>query len=67
MQGELDLMNVDEVAAVLGVSAGRVRQLAQKGAIKCEKVGRDWVFVRRDVDEFARRHRRPGRPAKDEA
>ena len=68
MQGdELDLMDVKEVAAVLGVSVGRVRQLAQKGAIKCEKVGRDWVFIRRDVDEFANKHRRPGRPAKDEA
>ena len=65
MQGELDLMNVEDVAAVLGVSVGRVRQLAQKEAIKAKKVGRDWVFVRRDVDEFASRHRRPGRPSKD--
>lgn len=58
-------MNVEEVAAVLGVSVGRVRQLAQKEKIKAEKVGRDWVFVRRDVEEFASKHRRPGRPSKE--
>lgn len=55
-------MNVAEVAAALGVTVGRVRQLASKGAIKGEKVGRDWVFKSSDVAEYARVPRRPGRP-----
>lgn len=57
-------MNVAEVAVALGVTVGRVRQLAVKGAIKGEKVGRDWVFKSSDVAEYARRPRRPGRPRK---
>lgn len=57
-------MKVEEVAAVLGITVGRVRQLAQKGIIPAEKVGRDWVFIRAQVEEFARRPRRPGRPSK---
>lgn len=60
----VDLMDVKEVAALLGVTVGRVRQLAQSGAIPAEKVGRDWVFIRAHVEEFARRPRRPGRPSK---
>lgn len=63
MQGD-DLMDVKEVAAALGVTVGRVRQLAQAGIIPAEKVGRDWVFIRAEIEEFARRPRRPGRPSK---
>ena len=57
-------MNVAEVASALGVTVGRVRQLAAKGAIKGEKVGRDWVFKSADVAEYVSRPRRPGRPRK---
>lgn len=55
-------MNVAEVAAALGVTVGRVRQLATSGKLKGEKVGRDWVFRQSEVAEYARRPRRPGRP-----
>ncbi len=57
-------MDVKEVAEVLGVTVGRVRQLAGAGAIRGEKVGRDWVFRSEDVATFARRPRRPGRKRK---
>ena len=63
VQGD-ELMNVAEVAGALGVTVGRVRQLAAKGAIKGEKVGRDWVFRQSDIAEYQRRPRRPGRPRK---
>lgn len=63
MQG-VELMDVKDVAALLGVTVGRVRQLAQTGIIPAEKVGRDWVFIRAEIEEFARRPRRPGRPSK---
>lgn len=59
-------MDVKQVAEFLGLSVGRVRQLAQAGVIPAEKVGRDWVFIRAEVEEFARRPRRPGRPNKVE-
>lgn len=57
-------MNVAEVAAALGVTVGRVRQLATSGKLKGEKVGRDWVFRQSEVAEYSRRPRRPGRPRK---
>ncbi len=57
-------MDVKEVAALLGVTAGRVRQLAQSGTLPAEKLGRDWVFIRSEIEEYARRPRRPGRPSK---
>ncbi len=61
-------MDVKEVAAVLGVSAGRVRQLAASGALRGERLGGPdrgvWVFRSADVDEYASRPRRAGRPRK---
>ncbi len=58
------LMNTSEAADLLGLSVGRVRQLAIDGKLRGERVGRDWVFVRSVVEEFARRPRRRGRPNK---
>lgn len=61
-------MDVKEVAEVLGVTVGRVRQLASAGKLKGERPGGPdrglWVFKRADVEEFATRPRRPGRPSK---
>ncbi len=61
-------MDIKEVAAVLGVTVGRVRQLAAAGTLKGERLGSAsrgmWVFRRDDVETFAARHRRPGRPRK---
>ena len=54
VQGD-DLMNVAEVADTLGVTVGRVRQLAVAGKLKGEKVGRDWVFRQSDIAEYQRR------------
>lgn len=67
--GESDLMDVKEVAAVLGVTVGRVRQLASAGKLKGERLGGPdrglWVFRRADVEEYARRPRSAGRPRKE--
>ena len=58
-----DYMTAVEVAALLGVNASRVRQLARAGSLKGEKVGRDWFFLRADVEEYERtRPRGRGRP-----
>lgn len=56
------LMDVKQAAARLGVTPGRVRQLAAGGQLKAVKIGRDWVFIAQDVEDFAARVRRPGRP-----
>jgi len=58
-----DVMTVSEVSAVLGVNDSRVRQLARAGSLKGERRGRDWFFLRADVEEYERtRPRGRGRP-----
>lgn len=59
-------MDVKRVAAHLGITPGRVRQLAAAGQLKGVKIGRDWVFAMHDVEEFAALVRRPGRPSRVE-
>lgn len=62
-------MDVKEVAEVLGVTVGRVRQLASAGKLKGERLGGPdrglWVFKRADVVAYAARPRRAGRPRKE--
>ncbi len=60
-----DLLTTKEVAEILNLTAGRVRQLAQRGLLHGRHVGRDWVFERDHVRQFAAMPRRKsGRPAK---
>ena len=61
-QGEL--MTANEVADRLKVTPGRVRQLAQDGILPGVKIGRDWVFMRSEVEDYALRRVRRGRPRK---
>lgn len=60
-------MSVAEVAAALGLTKARIRQLAQDGRLPGEKVGRDWVFTVDAVAAFrSQPRRRAGRPRKDD-
>ena len=59
MSNELpdQLMDVKEAAAIIGVTVGRVRQLASAGKLKGERLGGPerglWVFQRADVVAYA--------------
>lgn len=56
-------MTVGEVATVLGVSAGRVRQLITAGRLPAERVHPQLMLLRRaDVEAFATQPRRGGWP-----
>lgn len=63
-----DLINVQEVADILDVTVGRVRQLASTGALKGKRFGGPdrgmWVFRLADVEQFATVPRVPGRRRK---
>lgn len=52
-----DLLTTQEVAELLGVSGGRVRQFVMEGRLKPldEKIGTALLFPRRTVELFAKR------------
>lgn len=60
-----EYLTTAQVSKLLHVVDSRVRQLAVSGALPAKKVGRDWVFIRREVEAFAARPRYVGRPRLD--
>ncbi len=58
----MKLLNTNEVAEKLKVSAIRVRQLIRQGRITATKVGRDYVIQASDLKGIAKR--KNGRPKK---
>ncbi|TSA37233.1 MAG: DNA-binding protein [Methylococcaceae bacterium] len=60
------LISTSEAAAILGISASRVRQLIIEGRLESIKIGRDQLLEPDKVREFATRPRvRTGRPKTD--
>lgn len=56
------VMTTDEVAERLGVSAARVRQFVAQGRLEADRSGRALLFEKSEVERFARRDRKTGRP-----
>ena len=48
-------MTTSQVAEALNVSDARVRRLLLDGALKGEKIGRDWIVRRKDLDAYRER------------
>ena len=46
------LLSTKDVAAILQLTKGRVRQLLIAGELKGKRVGRTWIIRRRDVENF---------------
>lgn len=64
MEGDQELMSSKDVAAYLGVSDRRIRQLVESGQLKAQRVGRDYIFTLEDVKAYATTRRPVGRPPK---
>lgn len=47
-----DVLNVDEVAAYLRIPRSSIYKLAKRGALPCQKVGRQWRFSRKAIDAW---------------
>lgn len=54
------LMTVGEVAQVLGVIDRRVRQIIEDETLPAEKVGRDWIIRKRDLDGYMAKRQKVG-------
>ena len=51
-----------EAATMLGVTAGRVRQMIVSGAMAAEKKGRDLMIPQSEIEKAKGRQKLPGRP-----
>lgn len=60
-----EYMTSKEAGELLGLTADRVRQLAIDGKLPGQHHGRDWAFLRSDVEAYAASSRpKRGRPPK---
>ncbi len=51
-------MTLKEAAAILATSPDNLRGAIARGSLKAEKMGRDWFVTRKEVDRYAKEHRR---------
>jgi excisionase family DNA binding protein len=59
-----NLITTAEAAEIIGVSKARVLQFVQDGRIKVkESVGSNYLFDARQIQSFAAKERKNGRPA----
>lgn len=63
-KGVEPMFTTNEAAAMLGVTAGRVRQMIVSGAIAAEKRGRDLMIPQSQIEKAKGRQKLPGRPKK---
>ncbi len=62
MEAHFDYLSVNEVAAVLGMTDGRVRQLLREGQLEGHRVNdRAWAIHCLEVERFKQQPRKPGR------
>ena len=63
MMTDTSLLNLEQVAKILGVSERTVLRLLAAKEIKGFKVGRAWRFEHSDVEEYVEQQRRKARGA----
>jgi excisionase family DNA binding protein len=54
------LISLPEAAELYGFSADYLRNLAQKGRLKAQKVGPTWVTTLKDVENYIRSRQQRG-------
>jgi excisionase family DNA binding protein len=59
-------LTVKKAAEIAELTEMAIRAAANKGRLKAEKFGRDWVIYRKDLEDWlAHNEHRPGRPRKN--
>lgn len=62
MLSQSEWLTVQEAAARLDITDGRVRQLLIDGSLKGQKFGNTWAIALREVKRFEKIERRRGNP-----
>ena len=58
-------LTTKQCAELLGMSTSWVRYLIIRGKLPAEKMGRDWIVKKEDLDKFKTIPRKVGRPRAD--
>jgi len=58
-------LTTKQAAERLEISLRRVQRLIQDGLLPAERIGRDWLIQEPDLNQFAQKPRKSGRPRKD--
>ena len=61
------LLSVADISKDAGISRQRVLQVIESGDLKAEMVGRNYVILQSDFEEWNSSRRDAGRPAKEVA
>ena len=57
-----ELIPLSEASEISGLSSDHLRRLAEQGKLKAQKIGRNWVTTRKDVEDYIQERKSPGRP-----
>jgi hypothetical protein len=52
------IMTLSQAGAILGLSPVTLRIQAEKGVLRAEKLGRDWIVTNGEVQRYATDHKR---------
>ena len=58
-----EILDITTAAKELGIAKTTLRQHCQNGYLG-QKIGRDWIITRSDLENYKEKRRAPGRPPK---
>ena len=56
------MFTTNQAATELGIQPGSVKRLCQRGILKAERIGRDWLISRDEIERYKTERRTAGRP-----
>jgi len=56
------MLTTKQAATELGIQPGSVKTLCQRGILKAERIGRDWLIELSEIERYKIERRSPGKP-----
>lgn len=56
------MLTTKQAAQALGIQPGSVKKLCQRGILRAERNGRDWLISRAEIERYKIERRKAGRP-----
>ena len=56
------MMTTKQAATELGIQPSSVKKLCQRGILKAERIGRDWLIDRDEIERYKVERRTVGKP-----